>query len=370
MPEISPEEVSERLYGGDEDLLLLDIRHGDAFEEWHIPGSRHIDVYDQLQADPAAAADDLSTLPRDKEIVTVCTLGQMSDIATQTLNEAGFRARTLRDGMSGWSRVHRSAPVEADLDGTLHQVARPGTGCLSHVLVSDGEAVVFDPSSYLDNYVQLIEGTGATPIGVFDTHAHADHVSGGVDLATRFDVAYYLHPADATERSAEPVSDGQTFDVGDVEIEVIHTPGHSPGSVCYALDEEAILTGDTLFHESVGRVELGIVADLEATDAAENAARLYEGLRGLTQRDWNPLVLPAHDPGSPDPPVTARLADVKRRNDGLGRSREAFIEALANDIPEHPPNFQRIKRVNVGLEHVAEGELDELELGPNRCAAE
>jgi glyoxylase-like metal-dependent hydrolase (beta-lactamase superfamily II) len=370
MARIAPEEVSERLYGDADDLLLLDIRHDDDFEEWHIPGSHHIDVYDELKEDPERAAEALSSLPRDKEIVTVCTVGEVSDIATDTLTDAGFEARTLQDGMSGWSRVHRTATVDADLAGTLHQVARPGTGCLSYVLVSDGEAAVFEPSSYLDQYAELVEEAGATPVGVFDTHAHADHVSGGAELAARFDVPYYLHPADALERSAAELADGQTLQVGEVGIEVIHTPGHSPGSVCFALDDEAVLTGDTLFHDSVGRVELGIVADLEDADPAENAATLYEGLQRLTGRDWNPLVLPAHDPGSPNPPVTARLDEVKERNDGLGRSREDFIETLAGDIPEHPPNFQRIKRVNAGLEHVPPGELGDLELGPNRCAAE
>jgi glyoxylase-like metal-dependent hydrolase (beta-lactamase superfamily II) len=370
MARIAPEEVSERLYGDADDLLLLDIRHDDDFEEWHIPGSHHIDVYDELKEDPERAAEALSSLPRDKEIVTVCTVGEVSDIATDTLTDAGFEARTLQDGMSGWSRVHRTATVDADLAGTLHQVARPGTGCLSYVLVSDGEAAVFEPSSYLDQYAELVEEAGATPVGVFDTHAHADHVSGGAELAARFDVPYYLHPADALERSAAELADGQTLQVGEVGIEVIHTPGHSPGSVCFALDDEALLTGDTLFHDSVGRVELGIVADLEDADPAENAATLYEGLQRLTGRDWNPLVLPAHDPGSPNPPVTARLDEVKERNDGLGRSREDFIGTLAGDIPEHPPNFQRIKRVNAGLEHVPPEELGDLELGPNRCAAE
>jgi glyoxylase-like metal-dependent hydrolase (beta-lactamase superfamily II) len=370
MARIAPEEVSERLNGDADDLLLLDIRHDDDFEEWHIPGSHHIDVYDELKEDPERAAEALSSLPRDKEIVTVCTVGEVSDIATDTLTDAGFEARTLQDGMSGWSRVHRTATVDADLAGTLHQVARPGTGCLSYVLVSDGEAAVFEPSSYLDQYAELVEEAGATPVGVFDTHAHADHVSGGAELAARFDVPYYLHPADALERSAAELADGQTLQVGEVGIEVIHTPGHSPGSVCFALDDEAVLTGDTLFHDSVGRVELGIVADLEDADPAENAATLYEGLQRLTGRDWNPLVLPAHDPGSPNPPVTARLDEVNERNDGLGRNREDFIGTLAGDIPEHPPNFQRIKRVNAGLEHVPPGELGDLELGPNRCAAE
>jgi len=140
--------------------------------------------------------------------------------------------------------------------------------------------------------------------------------------------------------------------------------------VTYAIEREALLTGDTLFHESVGRVELGVEAGLEDTNVEENAATLYESLQRLVERDWNPLVLPAHDPGSPEPPVTARLSEVRERNSDLGRPREAFVTELSSDIPEHPPNFQRVKRVNVGSEAVPDDKLAELELGPNNCAAE
>jgi len=81
-------------------------------------------------------------------------------------------------------------------------------------------------------------------------------------------------------------------------------------------------------------------------------------------------VLPAHDPGSPEPPVTAILAAVEAQNEDLGRDRGAFVETLASDIPDHPPNFERVKRTNVGQESVPGAELAELELGPNNCAAE
>lgn len=81
------------------------------------------------------------------------------------------------------------------------------------------------------------------------------------------------------------------------------------------------------------------------------------------------LVLPAYDPGSLEPPVTVTLADVKERNEGLGRDREEFVHELASDILDHPPNFERIKRTNVGQESVPADELAELELGPNNCVA-
>lgn len=371
MSEITPEELGERLHGDGEPPYVLDIRHEEDFEDWHIPGSENVDVYDELDEDPELAKNDLASVPEDREIVTVCAAGVLSEDATEVLEDLGYEARTLVDGMNGWSRVHRHAEVDADVDGTLVQVARPGKGCLSYVLISGSEAAVFDPSQYLDAYDAVVDEYDAELVGVFDTHAHADHVSGGRKLADRHDVPYYLHPADALSIEVEPLSDGDVYTIGTVDVEVVHTPGHSPGGVTYAIEDEALLTGDTLFHESVGRVELGVEAGIEDTDVEENAETLYESLQRLRRREGNPLVLPAHDPGSPEPPATARLDEVEARNDDLGRDRAAFVETLASDIPDHPPNFQRVKGINVGAETVDEDEdLSTLELGPNRCAAE
>ncbi|MFA9418302.1 MBL fold metallo-hydrolase [Natrinema sp. HArc-T2] len=370
MAEISPDELGNRLQNDEDDLLVVDIRHEEEYDGWHIPGSVNVDVYDELTDDPEAAKESLVDLPTEKEIVTVCGAGVAAATAADVLQELDYDAKTLVDGMNGWSRVHRSTPVQADLDGTLIQVARPGKGCLSHVLVSDGEAAIFDPSHYFEEYEIILDDYDADLVGVFDTHAHADHVSGAAELADRHGVPYYLHPKDALAIDATSLEDGQTVTIGQLDIEVIHTPGHSEGSVSFDIDGAALITGDTLFHESVGRVELGVEAGIEDSDVEQNAATLYESLQRLLNRPDDALVLPAHDPGSPEPPVTATLSEVREQNEDLSRNREEFIQELASDIPDHPPNFERVKRTNVGQESVPADELAELELGPNNCAAE
>ena len=370
MEKLPPDELGEQLQRGEEAPLVLDIRHEDDFEEWHIPGSHNIDVYDELTDGPERAQDDLSELPRDRRVVTVCAAGVVSQTATDVLRGLGYDAVTLTDGMHGWSRVHRHAAVPTDIDGTLVQVARPGKGCLSHVLVSDGDAAVFDPSHYLEEYEAILDDHDAELVGVFDTHAHADHVSGGAALSERYTVPYYLHPKDALAIDATPIEDGETVPVGRLDVETIHTPGHSEGSVSFDVAGAALLTGDTLFHDSVGRVELGVEAGIEDSDVEGNAAALYDSLQRLLDRPDDTVVLPAHDPGSPEPPVTATLGAVSGRNHSLSRDREAFVAELASDVPDHPPNFERVKRTNVGRESVPADELAGLELGPNNCAAE
>lgn len=370
MCEIAPAALSDRLQADSDDVLVIDIRNKDEFDDWHIPGSENVPVYDELKENPEKAAQVLSDVTKDKKIVTVCAAGVLSHKATDSLRERGYDAKTLVDGMNGWSRVHRSAPVETELTGTLVQVARPGKGCLSHVLISDGDAAVFDPSQYLDKYEAILDEHNAELVGVFDTHAHADHVSGAAALAERHGAPYYLHPKDALALDVTPLEDGQIVMVGGLDIEVIHTPGHSEGSVSFDIDGAALITGDTLFHRSVGRVELGVEAGIEDSDAEQNAATLYQSLQRLLDRPDDAIVLPAHDPGSPEPPVTVTLEEVKERNEDLGRDREEFVKELAADIPDHPPNFERVKRANVGQESVPADDLADLELGPNNCAAE
>lgn len=369
MTTIAPEAFARQLQSGS-DPVVLDIRAAGEFEDWHVPNSTNIDVYDELREDPDAAKDALRELPETAEIVTVCGIGMVSRTATEVLREMGYEAKTLEDGMVGWSQVHRWAPVPIDVPGTLVQVARPGKGCLSYVLISAGSAAVFDPSQYLEEYRAVLGAHGARLASVFDTHAHADHLSGGSALAEAHDVPYHLHPADAISVDATPVEDGETIEVGDVRVDVLHTPGHSPGGVTFDIQGEALLTGDTLFHESVGRVELGEAVGLAGADAERSAGRLYDSVHRLLESPDDALVLPAHDPGAPEPPVTATVREVERRNPDLGRDRSAFIADLASNVPDQPPNVRRIKLANVGLEEIEDAERTTIELGPNRCAAE
>lgn len=368
MGTISPETLADRVRG-ETDLVIVDIRPDAEFEDWHIPDSIQVDVYDTLREDPEEATAAFRDLPRDDEIVTVCGIGIVSRTATDVLRDMGYDALTLEEGMVGWSQVHLAAEVPVGIAGTLVQVARPGTGCLSYVLVSGGAAVVVDASQYVAEYEAVLEDHDAELVGVYETHAHADHLSGGRALADRFDVPYHLHADDAIAVDATPIEDGDIVQIGEVAVEAVHTPGHSPGGVTYDVDGEALLTGDTLFHGSVGRVELGAAVGLDDADPERNAETLYESLQRLLRRNGDPVVLPAHDPGSPDPPVVASLREVGDRNPDLGLDRSAFVARLASDVPEQPPNARRIKRANVGLEEAEDADRSSIELGPNRCAA-
>jgi len=185
---------------------------------------------------------------------------------------------------------------------------------------------------------------------VLDTHVHADHLSGGRDLAARLGVPYHLGER-ATERDLgyefTPLADGETIAVGDVEIETLFAPGHTSETVAYRVGEEAVLTGDSLFLDSVGRTELEF-----GEDEAEQGARMqYEALHGtLLELPKELTVLPGHVTvnadgtyanASPGELVGAPLGEVHER---LGNPERRTLEPaflLVRQFYEHVREVSR-----------------------------
>jgi glyoxylase-like metal-dependent hydrolase (beta-lactamase superfamily II) len=206
---------------------------------------------------------------------------------------------------------------------------------------------------------------------VFDTHLHADHVSGGPALARDAGVAYHASPRDFEGAAVhvEPLEDGRPVRIGQLEvlpIVPIGTPGHTPGSTSLLVAGALLLTGDTLFVDDVGRPDLGGQAAAWARDLHRT---LHERLESL----GDPVVvLPAHASGlaasGPDGAVTGTLGDLRRRNRAMRLDLDAFVREAERAAGSAPPEYARIRAINLGRETAAEAELTELELGKNQCA--
>ncbi|MEA5387496.1 MBL fold metallo-hydrolase [Haloarculaceae archaeon H-GB11] len=239
--------------------------------------------------------------------------------------------------------------------------------------------VVVDATRQTDQFKVVAQEAGLTITHVLDTHVHADHISGGPALAAELGVPYHLgaSAADrAVEYDFEPLSDGDKLRLGEVEVEAVHAPGHTSDMINYLVDGEAVLTGDTLFVDSVGRTELQFGDE----DAARGAELLYDTLHEtILELPTGTVVLPGHvsvtsdgryETGSPGDPISARLGDLREELDLLHLDREAFVERLSRDAPEKPPNYEDVIAINTGRESVPDEQAAvELELGPNNCAA-
>jgi glyoxylase-like metal-dependent hydrolase (beta-lactamase superfamily II) len=368
---IDPADVARRI-GEDEaeDLFILDVRNEDDFEEWQIPGSTNLPIYDELlEEDFSTLADRLDELPEDQKIAVICVAGVTSARAAEFLREEGFDAKSIDGGMNGWGRVHRQYEIEGD-DGVV-QIVRPGTGCVSYLVHDGDEAVVVDPTQYIDQYLGAADERDLDIVGVADTHAHADHISGARRLAGELDVPYYLHEEDAGELDdLTELTNGDVIAVGDRNLDILYTPGHTPGSVSFGFGS-ALLSGDTLFLRSVGRPDLEDSSE-EAVRTA--ASQLFDSLERLTSLDDDTIVLPGHFSDEEVRPLATELGELEEESTNELLSyvdagdEETFVETIVESLADEPANYNEIKEINWGKEQPGE-DAEALELGPNNCAA-
>ncbi len=335
------------------DFTILDVRPAEQRAEWSIPGSVHADVYEDVKCGNHATLEALS-LARDVPVVTVCGMGRVSKKAADILAEKGMQAYSLVGGMKAWSLSWNVADVPLILPGTgLVQIRRAGKGCLSYLLFSEGEAVVVDACLQPEVYLGLADKRGVRIKAVLDTHLHADHISRSKSLA------------DLAVAGCMLLAEGDEIKFGSRTLRSIHTPGHTPESVCYVLEEQAVFTGDTLFLDSVGRPDL-----LAGLDPRAQAGRLYQSIRRLLELSAGIRVLPAHHP-SPPPfdgvPITSTLGELCHRNKYLQATESDFLAMVLVGGNAPPPNFEIIVEANrTGV--LPEGDWPSLEAGPNRCA--
>jgi glyoxylase-like metal-dependent hydrolase (beta-lactamase superfamily II) len=229
-------------------------------------------------------------------------------------------------------------------------------GCAAYLLGCGtlGTCAVVDArADDVDSYITFASGKGMRITHVIDTHVHADHRSGGAELAHRTGAKYCLHESADYEGSFTPVRDGEDIELGNTHLKVLHTPGHSPESVCLLVTDFKrgtgpwfVLTGDTLFVGAVGRPDL-------PGRARENAAELYASIHEklLTLAD-DIEVYPGHFSGSvcgaglSGKPMST-IAFERRWNPMLSRDKQAFIDALA-DVPPKPADMEQILGFNRG----------------------
>lgn len=238
------------------------------------------------------------------------------------------------------------------------------TNCLAHgayYIENNGEAAIIDPLREVQPYIDLAESREAKIKYVFETHFHADFVSGHIDLAKRTGAEIVYGPTEMEMGfEATVAEDNQEFALGDLKIRVLHTPGHTLESSCYLLLDEngkmtSIFTGDTLFIGDVGRPDLAqkVIADLTQEKLA---SMMYDSLHNkIMPLDDDIIVYPGHGAGSAcgknmSNETSDTLGNQKRTNYALdpGLSREQFIEALLTGLTPPPSYFPQNVMMNIG----------------------
>jgi hydroxyacylglutathione hydrolase len=232
------------------------------------------------------------------------------------------------------------------------------TGCLSeaaYFIESEGEVAIIDPLRDTDEYIALAKEMNAGIKYIFETHFHADFVSGHLDLSKQTGAPIIYGPNAKTNFKIYSAKDGEIFKLGKISFEVLHTPGHTMESTCYLLRDEndkphAIFTGDTLFVGDVGRPDLSS----GNMSSEELAAIMYDTLQNkiLPLAD-DIIVYPAHGAGSScgknlGPNTFSTIAEEKQNNYALQpQTKEAFIKAVTEGLSEAPKYFAVNAQINM-----------------------
>jgi len=356
-----------------EPLFILDVRNESDFNDWKIEGQSveiiNIPYFELLDGiEPA-----LDQLPEDKKVLVVCAKEGSSLFVAEQLADAGRSdVYYLEGGMKSWSEYLEPVKV-ADLSGggELYQFVRIGKGCLSYLIISNGEAAIIDTTRMIGQYEQFMRDKGVKLVHTIDTHLHADHISGGRALAEKYGATYHLPPKDATEVTFDykKLEEGDDITVGaeTIVVQPIYSPGHTIGSTSFLIDDKYLLTGDILFVESIGRPDLAGLAEDWVGDLRET---LYKRYKQLSEEL---IVLPAHfgkvtelgEGGL----VSGRLGTLYEENPGLNiHDENAFRETVTKNLPPQPNAYQEIRQTNMGRINPNEEEQREMEIGPNRCA--
>ena len=365
----------DKRLGNNDGLFLLDVREPNEYAEWHIENSVNIPLGE------LAKEETLNYIPKAKEIITICPHGNRATDGKYLLQRYGYNVKVLEGGLRAWSteieQVHREFQI-AGSKVNLVQLRRIGKGCMSYIIESNKEIAVIDPVFPIDNYIHTANKFNATITKIYDTHQHADHISAAKALAEKVNATLYRSVYEQYEDKdnqypsssllIEKLYDGDIQKIGYIPLKVIHTPGHTLGSLSFIIQDKLLFTGDTLFVDGLGRSDLRE----EAEKFGENL--YYTIQQKIMKLPDDILILPAHFERDikADEILVSTLGEVKKKSQFLGSNmtKEEFVKKISSKVMTTPPNYREIISINKGERPLQSSlyEVFDLEMGPNRCS--
>ena len=368
--EMNTKELAEKILNK-ENLFIFDVRTESDFADWKVEGENfeyvNVPYYDLIDG----LDEVIDKIPTGKEILVICAKEGSSKMVAEMLVEERENVSYLKGGMKAWSEHLYKTKVYEDENIKVYQFVRVGKGCLSYMVVSDDEALIVDPARFVDEYILAAKADGAKITHIVDSHLHADHISGGKELAEQTGGAYYLMKSEGAVFDFKPFEDHEKISFKNIELEVlaVKTPGHTPGSVSFFVNKKLLFSGDTIFVSGLGRPDLGNKVREWANDLYDT---VYNQVAEIAD---DVIVLPAHYADfdgemNRDGYIGDTLGSIRERNEKMfNATREDFlndVEKSASSVK--PPNFEEIIMINRGVEKADYERMQELEIGPNRCA--
>jgi hydroxyacylglutathione hydrolase len=241
----------------------------------------------------------------------------------------------------------------------LHQMIPKDSGCCSYLAGAGKEFLLVDPLNDVERFIASVQQDGGKIVGVIDTHVHADHISGSRDLKKLTGCPIYMHETSPVKFPFIPLKEKE-YHMAGLKIQVIHTPGHASEHICLVVEDQTVLTGDTLLVRDVGRVDLG----------RGDANILYDSLfKKLLALEDHVEVLPGHVGKAHfvSGDTSSTIGIERQTNPALqAKSREEFLRYMTEGWPPKPVHHELFVRINLGeleltdaqdLAKAAKGEL-------------
>jgi glyoxylase-like metal-dependent hydrolase (beta-lactamase superfamily II)/rhodanese-related sulfurtransferase len=381
--EIEPSDLKNKMDSG-EKLYILDVRTPEEYKAWKISYDKHLEP-SLLPLDKLASKEQIRNIPKDREVITVCSHGMRSKMAAEYLSQLGYNAKSIRGGMVAWNKINDLALIPCQIDSNLkiRQIRRISKGCMTYLISYFNDAIIIDPPcSSVTSVFEIARNSNLRIKALVETHRHADHLSASMTIAKETGAILYLSPLEKYETEQIKMSeldlnflaDGKKIEIGDgLSLDVIHTPGHTVGSMSFKLDtlsdgvnhgkkESILFSGDTLFVDGIGRPDLHDKVN-------EFSRTLFLTYKKLASLSDDTLVLPSHYSKSlmHEDPIFKTIGEIKAHVKAFRMNEDEFTSYVASSIPPQPMNYRRILQLNKGLLLCNNLQLDDLEAGPNSC---
>ncbi len=356
-----------------EDIVVVDVRNEKDFSKFHVESPYsfplyNISYYDFMEDEEGS----VSRVPKGSRVRVVCAKEGSAKYVAEIFAKFGYDVAYLSGGIKTWGNLLVPKLLGKGTDYEFYQFIRPGKASCSYGLVCGKEMMLFDPSRNLEFYLGFATEKGCMITKTFETHLQADYIAGSRDIAKRTGATFYANDGDfsTSKNPYTALADGEVhrFSLGGPPVRVLFTPGHTPGSTSFIVDERYIISGDMMFIHSVGRPDLGGKAEAWA-------GLLFDSIQMIKKMDPSLMVLPAHymdwEEANEELLFTRTLAEVLERNKNIYElaTLAAFIGFIKANMRPQPEEYAVIRLVNANLRQEDEEKQEELDLGKNECAA-
>jgi len=371
------EDLFEWVTSEGQDFTLLDVRNNEEFGRFKVEGPHlskmiNIPYMEFIEKEDESVAQ--VQVPKEERIRIVCAKEGSAKYVAEILVKNGWQdVRYLEEGIKSWGNMLAPKLVASESGYKLYQFIRPGKASCSYGLIYQDEMVVFDPSRNVQFYQNFANEQGARIIKTFETHLQADYISGSQQIFSGTGAQIVGHENDFKDATFEYKSPNDQevfkFSKGGPEIQAIHMPGHTPGSTSYLIDNKYMVSGDTVFILSIGRPDLGGMAE----DWSKLLFNTFKTkIAGL---DDDLVILPGHyiewSEANPQQMFVDTLGSIRNKNaDIYGIAEEdEFVRFIKDNMRKQPDEYAEIRKVNAGLLEVDDEDQEIMDLGKNECAA-